>query len=84
MRTSLLERLKVEFVNGLKDEENEEYKASIKDIKDILSDKQFYDDLTVSDIKRVWLFSSVPGAYNRDSNDWKFGQDMFELEKGCA
>ena len=83
-RRNLLERLKPEFKKGFMNEANEEYRISIKTIEEFLSKNLFYDDLTIAEINRIWLFSSVPGNYDRSSKDWRYGEDMFELEKGCA
>ena len=83
MRTTLWSRLKPEFKKGL-EEGRPRWDFAIDTIEKNLSEELFYTDLTINSIGRVWLYSDVKGGYDRDITSWKFGEDMFDLENGCA
>ena len=83
MRTTLWSRLKPEFKKGL-EEGRPRWGVAVDSIEKNLKEEMFYTDLTINSIGRVWLFSDVKGGYNRDLGSWRYGEDMFELENGCA
>ena len=87
MRTTLYERLKPVFKLGLtKGKKDLRFTNAINNIEKDLNDKVFYSDLSVSQIDRVWLFASIgyQSYSKRNTTDWRFGEDMFELINGCA
>jgi hypothetical protein len=79
MRTTLLQRLKPKFTNGLNGS-RDKYEFMVNILEGELSDKKFYNTLSIDIIKSIWLFSNVDGRYDRSNNDWSYGEDMFEIE----
>lgn len=79
MRTNLLQRLTPGVKDGL-NINRPKYPDSIKRIESFLSDKVFYHDLTVEQVKTIFTFSNLE-SHRRSSWDWRFGEDIFETEK---
>jgi hypothetical protein len=77
MRTNLLQRLKPEFKVGLENSKLR-YPEVIDRIEHLLGQHLFYGDLTIDQVKRIFLFSDVE-SHNRSGWDWRFGEDMFTL-----
>jgi hypothetical protein len=82
MRTTLLERLRPEFIAGFEVNEQEHSEYLIR-LRKKLDDKLFYGDLTVSEVKSIFLFGEVDD-YDRSALHWKLGTDVFFEEKGVA
>lgn len=82
MRSNLLSRLKPEFKQGL---ENNKliYPSMTNDIEFLLTQMFYYDDLTVRQIVNIFVFSDMQ-YLNRESFNWRYGEDLFELEGGVA
>jgi len=83
MRTTLYKRLKPEFKQGLENA-TEKWETAVTFINIELKKEFFYRDLSINSIARIWLFSDVKGAYDRETLDWQSGEDMFETEEGCV
>jgi len=77
MRTNLLQRLKPEFKAGLENSKLN-YPDVIDKIEYLLSQQLFYADLTVDQVKSIFLFSDIE-SHNRSGWDWRFGEDVFTL-----
>jgi hypothetical protein len=82
MRTNLLSRLKPEFKQGLEDNKLR-YPASIHDLEFVLGQLTFYNDLTVNQVLNLFLFSDMQ-YLDRKSFDWRYGEDVFEVENNVA
>ena len=82
MRSNLLSRLKPEFKKGLENNKLR-YPDMINDIEFLLNQLFYYDDLTVRQVLNVFVFSDME-YLNRESFNWRYGEDLFELENGVA
>ena len=82
MRSNLLSRLKPEFKQGLEDNKTR-YPSSIDDLEFVLSQLTFYNDLSVNQVLSLFLFSDMQ-YLDRKNFDWRYGEDVFELENNIA
>jgi len=82
MRSNLLSRLKPEFKKGLEDNKLR-YPDMTNDIKFLLSQLFYYDDLTVRQVLNIFVFSDME-YLDRKSFDWRYGEDVFEVENNVA
>ena len=82
MRSNLLSRLKPEFKQGLENNKVR-YPDMINDIEFLLTQMFYYDDLTVRQVVNIFVFSDMQ-YLNRESFNWRYGEDLFELEGGVA
>ena len=82
MRSNLLSRLKPEFKKGLEDNKLR-YPEMINDIEFLLTQLFYYDDLTVRQVLNVFVFSDME-YLDRKNFDWRYGEDVFEIENNIA
>jgi hypothetical protein len=82
MRSNLLSRLKPEFKKGLEDNKVR-YPDMTNDIEFLLTQLFYYDDLTVRQVLNIFVFSDME-YLDRDSFNWRYGEDVFELENNVA
>ena len=82
MRSNLLSRLKPEFKKGLEDNKLR-YPDMTNDIEFLLTQLFYYDDLTVRQVLNIFVFSDMQ-YLDRESFNWRYGEDVFELESGVA
>jgi len=82
MRSNLLSRLKPEFKKGLEDNKLK-YPSMTNDIEFLLTQIFYYDDLTVRQVLNIFVFSDMQ-YLDRDSFNWRYGEDVFELENNVA
>jgi len=82
MRSNLLSRLKPEFKKGLEDNKVR-YPSMTNDIEILLTQIFYYDDLTVRQVLNIFVFSDME-YLDRDSFNWRYGEDVFELENNVA
>ena len=82
MRSNLLSRLKPEFKQGLEDNKLR-YPEMINDIEFLLTQMFYYDDLTVRHVVNIFVFSDIQ-YLDRKSFNWRYGEDLFELENNVA
>ena len=82
MRSNLLSRLKPEFKKGLEDNKVR-YPSMTKDIEFLLTQLFYYDDLTVRQVLNIFVFSDME-YLDRKSFDWRYGEDVFEVENNVA
>jgi hypothetical protein len=82
MRSNLLSRLKPEFKKGLEDNKIR-YPDMILDIEFLLTQLFYYDDLTVRQVLNIFVFSDME-YLDRKSFDWRYGEDVFEVENNVA
>ena len=82
MRSNLLSRLKPEFKKGLENNKVK-YPSMTNDIEFLLTQLFYYDDLTVRQVLNIFVFSDMQ-YLDRDSFNWRYGEDVFELESGVA
>ena len=82
MRSNLLSRLKPEFKQGLENNKVR-YPDMINDIEFLLTQMFYYDDLTVRQVLNIFVFSDMQ-YLDRKSFNWRYGEDLFELESGVA
>ena len=82
MRSNLLSRLKPEFKKGLEDNKLR-YPSMTNDIEFLLTQIFYYDDLTVRQVLNIFVFSDMQ-YLDRDSFNWRYGEDVFELENNVA
>jgi len=82
MRSNLLSRLKPEFKKGLEDNKLR-YPSMTNDIEFLLTQMFYYDDLTVRQVLNIFVFSDME-YLDRDSFNWRYGEDVFELENNVA
>ena len=82
MRSNLLSRLKPEFKKGLEDNKLR-YPDMTNDIQFLLSQLFYYDDLTVRQVLNIFVFSDMQ-YLDRKSFDWRYGEDVFEIENNIA
>ena len=82
MRSNLLSRLKPEFKKGLEDNKLR-YPSMTKDIEFLLTQIFYYDDLTVRQVLNIFVFSDME-YLDRKSFDWRYGEDVFEIENNIA
>ena len=82
MRSNLLSRLKPEFKKGLEDNKLR-YPDMTNDIQFLLSQLFYYDDLTVRQVLNIFVFSDME-YLDRDSFNWRYGEDVFEIENNIA
>ena len=82
MRSNLLSRLKPEFKKGLEDNKLR-YPDMILDIEFLLTQIFYYDDLTVRQVLNIFVFSDME-YLDRDSFNWRYGEDVFEIENNIA
>jgi len=82
MRSNLLSRLKPEFKKGLEDNKLR-YPDMILDIEFLLTQIFYYDDLTVRQVLNIFVFSDME-YLDRKNFDWRYGEDVFELENNVA
>jgi hypothetical protein len=53
------------------------------DIEFLLTQLFYYDDLTVRQVLNIFVFSDME-YLDRDSFNWRYGEDVFELENNVA
>jgi hypothetical protein len=82
MRSNLLSRLKPEFKKGLEDNKLR-YPSMTNDIEFLLTQIFYYDDLTVRQVLNIFVFSDME-YLDRDSFNWRYGEDVFEIENNIA
>jgi len=82
MRSNLLSRLKPEFKKGLEDNKLR-YPDMTNDIEFLLTQIFYYDDLTVRQVLNIFVFSDME-YLDRKSFDWRYGEDVFEVENNVA
>jgi hypothetical protein len=82
MRSNLLSRLKPEFKKGLEDNKLR-YPDMTNDIEFLLTQLFYYDDLTVRQVLNIFVFSDVE-YLDRKNFDWRYGEDVFEVENNVA
>ena len=82
MRSKLLSRLKTEFKKGLEDNKVR-YPSMTNDIEFLLTQLFYYDDLTVRQVLNIFVFSDME-YLDRKSFDWRYGEDIFEVENNVA
>ena len=82
MRSNLLSRLKPEFKQGLENNKLR-YPEMINDIEFLLTQMFYYDDLTVRQVVKIFLFSDIQ-YLDRKSFNWRYGEDVFEVENNVA
>jgi len=82
MRSNLLSRLKPEFKKGLEDNKIR-YPDMTNDIEFLLTQLFYYDDLTVRQVLNIFVFSDME-YLDRKSFDWRYGEDVFEIENNVA
>ena len=82
MRSNLLSRLKPEFKKGLEDNKVR-YPSMTKDIEFLLTQLFYYDDLTLRQVLNIFVFSDMD-YLDRKSFDWRYGEDVFEVENNVA
>ena len=82
MRSNLLSRLKPEFKKGLEDNKLR-YANMTSDIEFLLTQLFYYDDLTVRQVLNIFVFSDME-YLDRKSFDWRYGEDVFEVENNVA
>ena len=82
MRSNLLSRLKPEFKKGLENNKVK-YPSMTNDIEFLLTQLFYYDDLTVRQVLNIFVFSDME-YLDRKSFDWRYGEDVFEIENNVA
>jgi hypothetical protein len=82
MRSNLLSRLKPEFKKGLENNKVK-YPSMTNDIEFLLTQLFYYDDLTVRQVLNIFVFSDME-YLDRDSFNWRYGEDVFEIENNVA
>ena len=82
MRSNLLSRLKPEFKKGLEDNKLR-YPDMSNDIEFLLTQLFYYDDLTVRQVLNIFVFSDME-YLDRKNFDWRYGEDIFEVENNVA
>ena len=82
MRSNLLSRLKPEFKKGLEDNKIR-YPDMTNNIEFLLTQLFYYDDLTVRQVLNIFVFSDME-YLDRDSFNWRYGEDVFEVENNVA
>ena len=82
MRSNLLSRLKPEFKKGLENNKVK-YPSMTNDIEFLLTQLFYYDDLTLRQVLNIFVFSDMQ-YLDRESFNWRYGEDVFELESGVA
>ena len=82
MRSNLLSRLKPEFKKGLEDNKLR-YPSMTNDIEFLLTQLFYYDDLTVRQVLNIFVFSDME-YLDRDSFNWRYGEDVFDIENNVA
>ena len=82
MRSNLLSRLKPEFKKGLEDNKLR-YPSMTNDIEFLLTQIFYYDDLTVRQVLNIFVFSDME-YLDRKNFDWRYGEDVFEIENNVA
>jgi hypothetical protein len=82
MRSNLLSRLKPEFKKGLEDNKLK-YPDMTNDIQFLLSQLFYYDDLTIRQVLNIFVFSDME-YLDRKNFDWRYGEDVFEVENNVA
>jgi|TARA_R110001592_G_scaffold56939_2_gene173282 hypothetical protein len=55
----------------------------INDLEFLLSQHFYYNDLTVNQVQNVFVFSDME-YLDRKSFDWRYGEDMFNVENNVA
>ena len=53
------------------------------DIEFLLTQIFYYDDLTVRQVLNIFVFSDMQ-YLDRKSFDWRYGEDIFEVENNVA
>ena len=82
MRSNLLSRLKPEFKKGLENNKVK-YPSMTNDIEFLLTQLFYYDDLTVRQVLNIFVFSDIE-YLDRKNFDWRYGEDVFEIENNVA
>ena len=82
MRSNLLSRLKPEFKKGLENNKVK-YPSMTNDIEFLLTQLFYYDDLTVRQVLNIFVFSDME-YLDRESFNWRYGEDVFEVENNVA
>ena len=77
-RSNLLLRLKPEFKKGLENNRSK-YPEVIQQLEFLLGQQLFYQDLTISQIAKLFTFSDfvLNDSNSRGDFAWKFGEDIF-------
>ena len=82
MRSNLLSRLKPEFKKGLEDNKVR-YPDMTNNIEFLLTQLFYYNDLTVNQVLNIFVFSDME-YLDRKNFDWRYGEDVFEVENNVA
>ena len=82
MRSNLLSRLKPEFKKGLEDNKVR-YPSMTNDIEFLLTQLFYYNDLTVNQVLNIFVFSDME-YLDRKNFEWRYGEDVFEVENNVA
>ena len=82
MRSNLLTRLKPEYKRGLEDKKLR-YPEMTNDIEFLLTQLFYYDDLTVRQVLNIFVFADME-YLDRKNFDWRYGEDVFEIENNVA
>ena len=53
------------------------------DIEFLLTQLFYYDDLTVRQVLNIFVFSDIE-YLDRKNFDWRYGEDVFEVENNVA
>jgi hypothetical protein len=59
------------------------YPSMTNDIEFLLTQLFYYDDLTVRQVLNIFVFSDME-YLDRDSFNWRYGEDVFEIENNVA
>jgi hypothetical protein len=83
-RSNLLLRLKPEFKKGLENNRSK-YPEVIQQLEFLLGQQLFYQDLTISQIAKLFTFSDFfLTTKPRGDFAWKFGEDIFFEDNGVC
>jgi hypothetical protein len=82
MRSNLLSRLKPEFKKGLEDNKVR-YPDMTNNIEFLLTQLFYYNDLTVNQVLNIFVFSDME-YLDRKNFDWRYGEDVFNVENNVA
>jgi len=74
--------IKIEFKKGLEDNKIR-YPDMTNNIEFLLTQLFYYDDLTVRQVLNIFVFSDME-YLDRKSFDWRYGEDVFEIENNVA
>ena len=82
MRSNLLSRLKPEFKKGLEDNKVR-YPDMTNNIEFLLTQLFYYNDLTVNQVLNIFVFSDME-YLDRKNFDWRYGEDVFNVENNVT